>query len=317
MPLSQNALAAFGAAKERSERGIEEMREEAVRMFRNDPIIVVGVNGSYARREVTKGSDVDLFVLYEDQSKDHALKYQERLRCQLKSAGYVMPAANGVFDEPLSLNTLLRKIGGLDDTNKHITRRMLLLLEGEWIFNKEKFETTRRKLLKAYMPFTLREEQICLFLLNDVIRYWRTICVDFEFKTRDDRKARAIRLIKLRFSRMLLFIAGVLAIGETYNRSASDKLKTLNNMLELPAIERIQTIAGDRASPTLELYADFLIELDDEIIREVLSQGNGNGEESQEFERLRGKAQEFRESLLDLLNGHFCKNNPTLNALVL
>ena len=317
MPLSKKALAVFDATKERSERGIKEMREEAVRMFQDDASIVVGVNGSYARREVTTGSDVDLFFLYKDRPKESAQNSQKRLRRQLKRSGYVMPAPNGVFDDPLSINTLQRRIGGMEDNNVRITRRMLLLLEGEWIFNRKEFEEIRLRLLNQYVPNALRRDQICLFLLNDVIRYWRTICVDFEFKVRNDGKARAIRLLKLRFSRMLLFLAGVLAIGETYNQSAETKLMTLDSYLSLPAIDRIRAIACESSVPALELYAEFLIALDDKEIRKALSKENGSGEESEAFEVLRIKAQEFRDALLNLLNAHLGKQNPTVNALML
>ena len=174
---------------------------------------------------------------------------------------YKMPATDGVFSEPLSLSMMREMIGGRDDTNVQITRRMLLLLEGEWIFNETAFRDARRQLLKKYVPGSLRDEQICLFLLNDIIRYWRTICVDFEFKVQNDGKPRAIRLIKLRFSRMLLFLAGVLAIGATHDKSAEQKLTTLNDYLTLPAIDRIRKIAGEKATPALQLYAEFLIAL--------------------------------------------------------
>ena len=317
MPLSKKALAVFDEAKEKSERGIEEMRAEAARLFQDDTSIVVGVNGSYARREVTTGSDVDLFFLYKDRPKEIVQKSQKRLRRHLERSGYVMPAPNGVFDEPLLINTVQRRIGGMEDNNVRITRRMLLLLEGEWIFNKKEFEEVRLQLLGQYVPQVLRSDQICLFLLNDVIRYWRTICVDFEFKVRNDGKARAIRLLKLRFSRMLLFLAGVLAVGETYNQSAETKVMTLNNCLSLPAIDRIRAIACESAVPALELYAEFLSALDDKEIRKALSKENGSGEESEAFGILRVKAQEFRSALLILLKAHLGKQNPTFNALVL
>ena len=44
----------------RSEAKIKKMRELAYREFETDSSFVIGVNGSYARREATKGSDVDL-----------------------------------------------------------------------------------------------------------------------------------------------------------------------------------------------------------------------------------------------------------------
>lgn len=317
MPLSKCTLAVFNAAKKKSDEGLLDMRKKAASMFGKDTTIVVGANGSYARREVTSGSDVDLFLLYRVRTKEYAQKCQERLRRELKLSGYAMPAENGVFDDPLSISTLQRRIGGMEDNNVQITRRMLLLLEGEWIFNKEGFDEIRTRILKNYVSTSLREDQICLFLLNDVIRYWRTICVDFEFKVRNDSKAREVRLVKLRFSRLLLFVAGVLAVGETYRQSAEMKLKILDNLLKLPATDRIQKISGESAVPALNLYAKFLVALDDDRVREALTQESRDGEQSEEFEDLRAKAQEFRNALLTLLKTHLHKQNPTLNALLL
>jgi len=45
------------------------------------------------------------------------------------------------------------------------------------------------------------------FLLHDLIRYYRTICVDFEYKTYENGKPWGDRNIKIQFSRKFLYFS--------------------------------------------------------------------------------------------------------------
>lgn len=317
MSLSPKAQGIFDEAGKRSEDGLSRMREVASEVIGDDDRFIVGVNGSYARREVTCGSDVDLFVLFRKDAMKEAQEVQAALRTRLEADSFKMPALGGVFSSPLTVSMLTQSIGGMGDTNEYITRRMLLLLEGEWIHNPTQFERARTRLLDQYVAVTIRPEQICLFLLNDIIRYWRTICVDFEYKVQSDGKPREIRLIKLRFSRMLLFFAGVMAVSATYGLERAKKIARLSEMLALPAHQRLLHLVGERAYPALELYAEFLEALDDRATRDALSTALPAGQESNEFAKLRAQAQQFRQSLLDVLDVHFGKENPTVAALML
>lgn len=317
MSLSSKAQGIFNEAGKRSEEGLKKMRDVAAEVIGHDDRFIVGVNGSYARREVTGGSDVDLFVLFRHDAMKEAQDVQATLGKRLEADGFKMSAPGGVFSSPLTVSMLTQSIGGMDDTNEYITRRMLLLLEGEWMHNSTQFERARTRLLDQYVAATIRREQICLFLLNDIIRYWRTICVDFEHKVQSDGKPREIRLIKLRFSRMLLFFAGVMAVGSTYGLERAEKVAHLSELLALPAHERLLKLAGEKAHPALELYAEFLGALDDSATREALSTTLPVGQESNEFAKLRGDAQQFRLALLEVLHGHFGHENPTVAALML
>lgn len=317
MTLSQNAAAVFADASRRSEADLDKMRAVAQEVIGDNQQLIVGVNGSYARREATSGSDVDLFVLYRKDAIADAISAQEALRTRLHAAGFKMPADGGVFHTPLSVSVLSQTIGGMEDKNEFITRRMLLLLEGEWLYNEIGFNDARKRLLTQYVGPNIRADQICMFLLNDIIRYWRTICVDFEYKIQSDNKPREIRLVKLRFSRMLLFFAGVMAVGATHGLERDAKIAKLSEMLALPAYKRLTTVAGDMASPALELYAEFLRALDDPKVREALSQPSSIQTESDQYLQLRAQAQQFRGNLLTLLKEHFGTENPTVTALML
>ena len=299
--------------KRRSDKDIERMRKAALEQFGSAKGFLIGVNGSYARREATKGSDVDLFFLVMDDEDSAVNQHQSRFRQFLKTELKMkLPARRSVFEKPLAVKQIY-KIGGLNDDNETLTRRMLLLLEGEWVFNERAFHQVRKTLLEKYLYYELGKDKICLFLLNDIIRYWRTICIDLEHKTHDNGKSRGIRLIKLRFSRMLLYVSGVLTIGEGHGLSSEDKMESLLLLFGEHPIERIQSVVGDKAESILELYAKFLQALNTPEIREALREAG----ETQAFKDMSAMAGDFRRGLHDLFEEHFGDDNPTIRALLL
>jgi hypothetical protein len=75
---------------------------------------------------------------------------------------------------------MLHNIGGEQDNNAKMTRRMLFLLEGEWLFNPEGLKVVRRKILERYIGSGISDHQLALFLLNDVIRYNRTMTTNLK-----------------------------------------------------------------------------------------------------------------------------------------
>jgi hypothetical protein len=83
---------------------------------------------------------------------------------------------------------MAKNIGGFEDTTEKLTRRLLFMLEGDCLFNRPVFDTTFDNLLQQYVRETITEHQLCRFLLNDLIRYYRTICVDFEYRTYENGK---------------------------------------------------------------------------------------------------------------------------------
>lgn len=312
-----DVAAVLDAAREKSEGILQTLRLVATELPSLTADIVIGVNGSVARREATSGSDVDLFFLTLDGDLSSAKSAQAEYRAKLIEKGIKMPAHGGVFENPLRTTQLTATIGGEDDTNTYITRRMLYLLEGEWVANESGFRELRSQLIARYITEDLDDEKIVRFFLNDVIRYWRTICVDFENKTADATKPRAIRLVKLRLSRMLLYVAGIAAARQTVNCNAAAKREKLAELLALPPLERLGRIHGvDKMSKVQALYAIFLAALDNEEIRSKLELPGADGVATEEFEQLSEVARVFKAELLILL-GMDAGGDPLMEALLL
>jgi hypothetical protein len=287
-------------------------------MFGDQQDYLIGVNGSIARRECTSGSDVDLFFLIDGKLKiADAKKAQDSYRKKLVSEGLKMPSHGGVFENPIKIANLLKTIGGDQDTNEFITRRMLFLLEGEWTFNQDLFEKTRTKLIERYVPGDLAPQKLCLFLLNDVIRYWRTICVDFEYKTASSDKSRAIRLVKLRFSRMLLYLGGLAAVSQTGGLEVGAKREKLEELFALPTITRLRSVFGKEMDRPLMRYANFLRRLDDSEIRDQLDQQGDTGLQTRAYQELSEEARAFRDELRSMMHKVLGTEHDVLKAVLL
>jgi predicted nucleotidyltransferase len=301
-------------ARQRSEEGVTQIRRIASEVFGSETGLIIGVNGSYARREATAGSDIDLFYLLSTESMLDTIKRQT-FEKMVRDAGFKLPAEGGVFEDVLQTEDLLKNIGGLDDTNTSLTRRMLLLLEGEWLHNKDGYIKARHELLARYVTDRTPKNKIALFLLNDIIRYWRTMCVDYEYKTSDGRKPRGIRLVKLRFSRMYLAFGGIVAVAETIDLAPEQKRQRLEELFSLDVLKRVESTMGDHARRTFVLYDEFLAALDDEVTRGKLS--SSEYESAVEFADLRKKGREFKDELLASLASKYPAKHPIHKALLL
>lgn len=164
--------------------------------------------------------------------------------------------------------------------NKNTTRRILLLLESISIGRSASGQPNdvRNSVLRAiiyrYMVDDMsrvtsnpERSRVPRFLLNDIVRFWRTMAVDYASKRweRGDDKW-AIRNLKLRFSRKLIFVAGLLACFG----AKSDRLypPPVDNELET----RVTHLRSILEEPPLAILAQAAQEYcDDETIKEMFS----------------------------------------------
>jgi len=285
--------------------------------------ITIVATGSYGRGEASESSDLDLFILFDsDRPAEEVLQAElDSIRSALEQAVPHPAGDTGTFgpDVTIRFDEMLKNIGGEGDSNQSLTRRMLFLLEGTWLYGENRFAKYRCDLLEKYIKEGDPDRQISRFLLNDVIRYYRTITTDFEYKVSEGKKPWGLRNVKLRFSRKLLYFGGVLAVAETAVYDQEQKLSQLPDLLDMPVLERIHSIGRDNAhTPAIfSAYQEFLLIVTDEARRAELEQlSRQNRGDSQLFEDVRAQSKEFSKTLAAWLREQYDTDHPIHNALL-
>ena len=279
--------------------------------------VVVAACGSYARREASRQSDIDYFIVSNSSRVDKVLK--EQVHNAIVEIVPNTPAEGGPFAKWTTQRSILKNIGGANDSNTNITQGILLLLEGEWLFNECGLRNFRRKILECYIRNNMTDHQLALFLLNDIIRYYRTVAVDYEFKISKggESKPWAIRNVKLVFSRKLLYASGLFSIAMTADRAREEKVSVLEDLFAQPVVERMKCICGEcRMHKVLTSYNRFLETLENARSRRHLEGLDGRGRSDRQFREIKNEGHHFTRELLRLFEGTFDSTHPIHRAVV-
>ena len=192
------------------------------------------VYGSLGRDEFTPGSDLDWTLLVDGIADPAHLDVALAIRDKLETLGYKQPGREGVFGTLAFSHELIHQIGGQDDTNANTTRRILLLLESTVIGRRDAYKRVVCNVLHRYLKedrglwYGSGEFKVPRFLLNDITRYWRTMAVDFAYKQRvRGNEGFALRNVKLRLSRKLIFISGLLTCFSCHLELPGDEKKLI------------------------------------------------------------------------------------------
>jgi predicted nucleotidyltransferase len=280
----------------------------------------VVVFGSVARDECTLKSDADWTLLVDGQANSGHLDIAHIVESAFVAAGLAKPGKTGMFGQITFSHDLIHYIGGEDDTNHNLSRRILLLLESKKIVlegsgsaDLTAYNRVLRGVIQQYVDndsglfAKTKKQNVPRFLLNDIIRFWRTMCVDFAFKQREQQGEKwALRNIKLRMARKLIFVKGLLMCYLSHKEvfDAPAIVQNLVTNAEVTPLEFLvkvfvqEGISDSYIAEILDSYNEYLKMLDDEELRtylEELRMEKAYGDVK--FEAARSNSHRFQEVL--------------------
>jgi hypothetical protein len=210
---SGRAFDTFVSTRQRTRSELDRLARALAPLASGLSIVVFG---SWAREELTPESDDDWALLAAEpfDADDAAIRAGVETAATVLGTEGKAPGAQAVFGVPFDARLLIERVGLNADTNTNLTRRLLLLLESHEVSG-DAHDACWRRVLGRYLDYGVKGYRPPRFLLNDLVRYWRTICVDFEGKQAqaegDDPKW-VSRNAKLRTSRKLLFAGGLVPL---------------------------------------------------------------------------------------------------------
>ncbi len=271
------------------------------------------VFGSWAREELTPDSDDDWAVVSAEPFNAYDSTVVSAVAIAQRHLGVEdrAPGSQKIFGVPFDVENLVNNVGLDADTNTNLTRRMLLLLESTEVKG-DTHDAARKAVLGRYMNYGVKPFRPPRFLLNDLTRYWRTICVDFEGKHADKEGSDpkwVSRNAKLRISRKLLFAGGLVPILLCHLYESAAMEAFLEHWVEAVPLDRLAAAfiwadAEPEGARALLAYDRWLaIQMSKDSRDELKTLTHQNRRESELFQDIMEIGAEFERAILALLFG--------------
>ena len=316
LPGEPPPLFAKYAVLNRAWRDTQRVLEESVRLLARalpgGEVRTVAISGSLGRMEKTANSDLDLIVVVHDQlaTRGEALGAAcGRVYQALRPLGLATPRCDGIFASPSTQETLcdpLRR-GTIAEEPEVFGKRIQWLLDCQPIYGFRAFETLLDGVLKWYaveVP-TDGERGSAVYLMNDLVRYFRAICVDCQWRGREDGARWRLRNLKLMHTRLVACGALLLSLGEMSR--AGCQHDWLRNQLRCTPLQRLVRVFQqyqevDGLQRILARYDHFLACYSAPAFRTDLKTGVGARETTPAahplYRELRGNAEGIQDDLV-------------------
>ena len=246
----------------------------------------VYATGSFGRQEASLHSDLDLFIVGKTEDRKGKVTKPGSSLSRLdeicikadlievtRQAGIQDFSGEGRYLVHYSVEEFTKTLGTPeDDVTNTFTARLLLLLESCPLLEPNVYREVIDEVIAAYWKDyeDHRTDFIPAFLGNDILRLWRTFCVNYEARTTrvpDEEKAKGkLKNYRLKHSRLLTCYSALLYLlavhGENNTVSPGDAIRMveLTPTLRLEALLQKQHLSEAHATlaQILEQYEKFL-----------------------------------------------------------
>lgn len=242
----------------------------------------VYATGSFGRCEASVYSDLDLFIVGKTDPKDAKRSLLKRLDEICIKADLIEVtrdlkiqefSGDGRYLVHYSVNEFIKTLGTPeDDVTNTFTARLLLLLESRPLLEHAVYGDVIEEVIAAYWR-DYEDHKIDFmpaFLANDILRLWRTFCVNYEARTErqpaDEKAKGKIKNYKLKHSRLLTCYSALLYLLAVYRRYNTVSPQHAQEMISLTPTERLDWLlkqaylanAHDIIKKLLGQYETFL-----------------------------------------------------------
>lgn len=262
-PEFTNAFEEHAAIQERMQQSRSKLGEIRTRASKYDSLnntrLCIFAAGSLGRLESGMNSDFDVFMLAHDPARrEKDLNSVTRLEeyevfsslIQInQELNFPRFSGDGRFLKTYEVDEMIKATGSpQDDSENLFTARMLLLLESQPIANEALYSSGIEDVISNYYRDGRgRDDFRPLFLLNDILRYWRTLCLNYEVYRGDPERPWFKKNLNLKFSRKLTIFSTVFAImAELANDQVS-----FNQLCNLTPLERLAKALDAIEDPNL------------------------------------------------------------------
>jgi predicted nucleotidyltransferase len=245
----------------------------------------VYATGSFGRREASKHSDLDLFIVGKNaETKDNKKESMLSLLSEICIKAELIKATGKLnirdFDgdgrylvhHPAYL--LISTLGKPeDDLFNTFTSRLLLLLESSVLIEGSIYSQVISDVIAAYWGDYPghRDNFMPAFLANDILRLWRTFCVNYEVRTerKPDHKKwkRKTKNYKLKFSRLLTCYSALLYLLDVFKNNGTVTPDDALAMVTLSPTARIEEIRSKANSKITGKCLDVLLDKYDNFLK--------------------------------------------------